>query len=96
MAGYGLLAGLSINPPGNISEFFRRMLFFFQHKLFSKNSLRSMYNGSISLDPDQAGLFLFGAIWIQTVFKHHQQTTVAGLLSHWYLLFMCVLIYMYQ
>ena len=51
--------------------------FFFSKSTFSKNSSRNTIRVSNSLDPDQAQQNI-GLIWVQTVFKGYQQTTLGG------------------
>ena len=51
--------------------------YFFSKSMFSKNSFRKAIRVSNSLDPDQTNI-LSCIIWIQTVFKRFQQTTLVS------------------
>ena len=62
---------------GNLACFFSSTVFFFFKSTLSKISLRNTIRVSNSLNQDQAGV-LSGLIWVQTVCKCYQQTTVIG------------------
>ena len=65
-----------ICPVGNF-EFSFDLCWIFLNQPFSKNSFRNTIRVSNSLDPDQAR-HLSGLIWVQTVCKGYQRTTLAG------------------
>ena len=59
---------MNSSPLGNFS-FFLSTAYFFQNQLFKKNYFRNTICVSNRLDPDQL-------IWVQTVCKSYQQTTL--------------------
>ena len=74
------ILGININPlpppPGNFFMLFYCLLIFFKITFFSKNSYRNTVCQTdwIQITPD----ILSGLIWVQTVCKGYQQTTLGG------------------